>query len=86
MAIDLWSGSIVWQNRIFPKATCLYADGKFIILDENGKLALAFATSEGLQVLSQVELLKHNSWTPPSLVGTNLFLRDRSTVMALDLR
>jgi len=25
------------------------------------------------------------SWTPPTLVGTRLYLRDRRTMMALDL-
>ena len=85
-AMDLRSGTILWQNRDFPKATCLYADGKLIILAEDGSLALAVPTPEGLQILSRIELLKRNAWTPPSLIGSRLHLRDRSTIMTLDLR
>jgi hypothetical protein len=36
-------------------------------------------------VLSQVSLLQNIAWTPPTLVGTHLYLRDRKTIVALDL-
>jgi hypothetical protein len=33
-----------------------------------------------------VPLLQSNAWTVPTLVGTKLYVRDRRTMMALDLR
>ena len=85
MALDLSTGKVAWRERGFAKANLLYADGKLIILDERGMLALATATPEGLEVHSQVKLLEEKSWTAPTLVGTRLYLRDYNTIMALDV-
>jgi hypothetical protein len=61
------------------------AEGRLIILDEDGNLALASLSPEGLQVHAKVALLSNNSWTAPALVGTRLYVRDRKNIMALDL-
>jgi len=84
-AINVKTGKIVWRNRTFPRASILLADGRFVILDEDGQLLLAAVTSEGLTVISKVELLGRQAWTVPSLVGTRLYLRDRKNIMALEL-
>jgi len=84
-AVEAKTGTILWQDRSFAKASFLYADGKFIILDEDGNLALATASPAGLKVHSKIGLLKNLAWTVPTLVGTKLFIRDRKTIMALDL-
>jgi outer membrane protein assembly factor BamB len=84
-AIDVKTGKVLWRNRSFPRASFLFADGRFIILDEDGELMLATATAEGLTVVSKVALLSNKSWTVPSLSGTRLYLRDRKNIMALEL-
>lgn len=84
-AVELKTGRIGWQTRDFAKAQLLYADGKLIILDEDGELGIARATPERFQVLSRASLLKRISWTPPTLVGTRLYVRDRGNATALDL-
>jgi hypothetical protein len=40
---------------------------------------------EGFKVLAKAELLTNLSWTPPTLVGTRLYIRDRKSLMAVDL-
>ena len=85
-AVDVKTGKIAWQDRSFAKANFIYADGKFIVVDEDGNLALADFSAQGLKVLSRVELLHQNAWTVPSLAGSRLYLRDRTTLMVLDLR
>jgi hypothetical protein len=82
---DLHTGEIVWTKRGFPRASCVHADGKLIILDENGKLTLATATPEGLTVLADHTITEKHSLTAPTLVGTTLYVRDRKHIMALDL-
>ena len=57
-AIAAKTGQIVWQERGFAKASFLYADGKFIILDEEGQLALATPSATGLQVNAKVEIFR----------------------------
>ena len=84
-AVNVKTGNVVWRNRSFPRASFLFADGHFIILDEDGHLLLATATAEGLTVTSKAELLQNQSWTVPSLSGTHLYLRDRKNIIALEL-
>src|SRR5262245_3835135 len=84
-AIDVRTGKVLWQDRRFSHANFVYADGKFIILDEDGALGLATPTARGLTVHSQVEILTSRSWTIPTLVGRTLYLRDRKNIMALQL-
>ena len=84
-AVNVKTGNVVWRNRSFPRASFLFADGRFIILDEDGQLLLATPTAEGLTVTSKAELLSGKSWTIPSLSGTRLYLRDRKNIVALDL-
>ncbi len=84
-AINMLTGKIAWRKRGFAKANCVYADGKFIILDEDGQLALATATPEEFVVHSKVALLGRVSWTVPTVVGNNMYIRDKTMIMALDL-
>src|SRR5262245_32221988 len=84
-AIDVKTGKVLWQDRSFSHANFLYADGKFIILDEDGALGLATPTAHGLTVHSRIEILTSRSWTVPRLVSRTLYLRDRKNIMALQL-
>lgn len=85
-AINFKTGKIAWRKRGFAKATCVYADGRFVILDEDGNLALATATPEDFTVHSKLKLVdKGVAWTVPTIVGRNMYIRDKNTIMALDL-
>lgn len=83
--VNLRSGEVAWQQRGFAKAQLVGADDKLILLDEDGTLALIEATPKEFRVLAQTPLLQHLSWTAPTLSGSNLYLRDRKVLMALDL-
>ena len=52
-AVEVTTGKIAWQDRAFARAQLLYADGKLVILDEDGTLGIATVTPEGLQVLAK---------------------------------
>jgi len=84
-AVDMKTGQIAWQDRSFSRAQLLYADGKLIILDEDGTLGLATVSPQGMKVLARAEILTHLSWTPPTLAGTTLYVRDRKNVAAFAL-
>ena len=51
-AVEVKTGRAAWQRRNFAKAQLLHADGKLILLDEDGTLALTTATPQALEVLS----------------------------------
>ena len=84
-AVDLKTGKIAWQDRSFSRAQLLYADGKLILLDEDGNLGLATISPQGLKVLSRAPVLSNVAWTPPTLAGTTLYVRDRKTIAAFNL-
>jgi outer membrane protein assembly factor BamB len=85
-AVDVRTGEELWRERTFGRSQMVYADGKLLVVDEDGDLSLATATAEGLRVHARSALLTSNAWTPPTLVGTTLYLRDRKSLMAVDLR
>jgi len=84
-AVDARSGKIHWQERSIEKATFVWADQKLITLDQDGNLMIAHPSPQGFKIAAKAPLLTHLSWTPPVLVGTRLFIRDRKTLMAVDL-
>jgi len=84
-AVDMRSGKIVWQDRSFSRAQLLYADGKAILLDEDGNLGLVALSPAGLKVLARASILQNLAWTPPTLAGTTLYVRDRKTIAAFNL-
>jgi len=83
--INVKDGKLLWSERGFSRANVLAADGKLIILDEDGNLALAVPSPEKLDVKSKAKLLKKPAWTVPTLVGQTLYMRDNKVIMALDL-
>lgn len=84
-AIDIKTGQMVWQHRGIGRASMVYADGKAILLEEDGDLVLTRLTPEGVTVLSQAKLFDTMSWTAPTLAGATLYARDREKIVALDL-
>ena len=84
-AVDVRSGKIHWQERSIEKATFVWADEKLITLDQDGNLMIAHPSPQGFKIAAKASLLTHLSWTPPVLVGTRVYLRDRRSLMAVDL-
>ncbi|UCE59640.1 MAG: PQQ-binding-like beta-propeller repeat protein [Phycisphaerales bacterium] len=84
-AVHAKTGKIAWRKRGFGHAHLVYTDGRVIVLDEFGTLALATATPDDLTIHSKVKVLETPSWTPPTIAGKRLFARDVKTIVALDL-
>ena len=84
-AVDTHTGKILWRERSLARASFLHAEGRFIMLDEDGTLVLATPSAEGLTIHSEVDLMQNVARTVPTLIGKTLYVRDRKTMMALDL-
>ncbi len=84
-AVDIATGKIHWQQRAISKASFVWADGKLITLDQEGTLMLAEPSPAEFKILAKAPLLTGTAWTPPSLAGTRLYLRDRRSLMAVEL-
>ena len=84
--MNIKTGKVLWRDRNIARSSFLFADGRLILLDEDGNLILAVPTEQGVTIQSKVALLNNNSWTVPTLTGTTLYVRDRKNIMALDLK
>lgn len=84
-AIDWRTGEVLWRHEGFHAVKGVWADGKLVFLDETGTLGLARLEPAGATILATHALLAKEAWTPPSLLGTTLYARDRREVVALDL-
>ena len=85
-SLDAKTGEFAFRHKnLVAKSQLLYADGKLIILDEDGWLYIATPTSDGITIHAKARLLDRVAWTAPSLVGKRLFIRDKKKIMALDL-
>lgn len=84
-ALNLKTGDAPWKERGYTNPQMIYADGKIIVLDESGKLTLATPSADGLKVLSSAQVFTDKAWTIPTLVGTQLYLRNGETIQALDI-
>lgn len=83
-AVELETGRVAWQARDFVKAQLLAADGRLIVVDEDGNLGVGLATPQRFQALAKWPILSSFAWTAPTLAGRTLYVRDRKVIMALD--
>ncbi len=86
MCVNVRTGEIQWKDRKITRANTLLVGDQAILLDEDGVLHLANLSPEGLKVISSFPVLESFSWTPPSIGGTRLYVRDRKTVAAIELK
>jgi outer membrane protein assembly factor BamB len=85
LAVNINTGKRVWLDRTFGPSTYVYADGKVVVLNQDGELGLATLGKKGLQVSSRCQVGEEYSFSAPSLVGKTLYIRDEKHIMALDL-
>ena len=85
VAVDADTGAELWRDRSFARAQMVDGNGTLVIVDEQGEIAVASVSREKLQVHARKELLTPNAWTPPTLVGSTLYVRDRKNILAFDL-
>jgi outer membrane protein assembly factor BamB len=85
-AVDASSGRTAWAERGFGKGSLITASGHLIVLGEDGELALLRADPARADVRARLPALDGTSWTPPSLAGGRLYLRNAREMIALEPR
>jgi outer membrane protein assembly factor BamB len=84
------AGDLKWTsdaaNR-FGLGPFLIADDKIFILEDNGRLTMARASTARYEQLAVVDLLDgKEAWAPMAIADGLLLLRDWKTMICLDLR
>lgn len=85
VAHNVKTGETAWKERGFSEANVIQADGKVVLLDEEGQLGIATMSPEKLTVHASYGVLEKPAWTAPTLVGTRVYVRDTTTIKAIDL-
>ena len=68
------------------RANTLLIGDRVVILDEDGVLNLATLSPDGYKEISKSQVLENLAWTPPSIAGTRLYVRDRKSIAAIELK
>ena len=83
--MDVATGEILWKSRELGRCNVVRVGHRIIALDEEGQLVLARISRESLKILGRHKLFDERAWTPPTLVGKRLFVRNRTHILAVDL-
>ncbi len=70
------TGKVVWRKRGLGCGSLMIADGKLLLLTEDGKLVLAKATSDGFEELAESDFLEGRCWTVPVLFNGHVYGRN----------
>jgi PQQ-like domain len=78
------TGKICWSTSDVGHAAVLAADGKLLLLNDEGWLILARADATAYKELARTQLFKREiCWTPPTLWQGRLFVRSPSRAVCL---
>ncbi|MFH1706709.1 MAG: PQQ-binding-like beta-propeller repeat protein [Planctomycetota bacterium] len=85
--IEFASGAEKWSERGLGKASLVIADGKLIVLSEDGRLVIANAVPTGFVKLGEVAILTKTCWTPPILANGRIYARNNTgSMVCVDMK
>ena len=74
--IDFTTGKLAWRQRGLGCGSLLIADGKLLVLTEDGTLVLAKASPDGYVELARSAFLEGRCWTVPVLSDGRVYGRN----------
>jgi outer membrane protein assembly factor BamB len=83
---DPKTGKVQWSEENFPVANLIAADGKLVIVTDNGNLILASASPRSYRELGRTKLAGTETRALPALANGLLYVRDTKTLKCVDLR
>jgi outer membrane protein assembly factor BamB len=84
--VALKTGKSVWREEHFGAGTVTVAGNNLLVLRETGELILAAATPEKWSVKNRAQILGSQVRAYPALAYSTLLARDKSKLIAVDLR
>ncbi len=81
------TGEVKWEKKGFGHAPLMAADGKLIIMEEQGNLIVAEASPKVFKELARAKVLDGQCWTCPVLCGGRLYCRNTGgDLVCLDVK
>lgn len=88
VCLDL-NGRVMWSSGAahrFGIGPFIVADGKILVMNDDGNLTMAKASPEAYQELAHAKVLNgHDAWGPMAIAGSRLICRDLTRMVCLDL-
>ena len=85
-AVDLKTGKVRWSQEQFRAGSILLAGTRLLIMREGGELVLAEASPAAFKPLARAQVLPAVVRAFPALDNGILYVRNETTMVALDLR
>lgn len=70
------TGEVKWTDKASGKGALMLADGKLIVLSENGELLVADATPEAFKPISRTQVVGKTCWAAPVLANGKIYCRN----------
>lgn len=86
VCLEMATGEQKWKERGFQKGALTLADGKLIILGEQGVLALAEPSPAEYKEISKFSPLSGKCWSAPVVAGGRVYIRNEQVMKAFALR
>lgn len=86
VCLNLATGKKVWEQRGFGCGALMAADGKLLIMGDEGRLSVAEATPDAYREKAQTKVFDDHTWTMPVLAHGRIYCRgEAGEVVCLDV-
>jgi outer membrane protein assembly factor BamB len=85
-AVELRTGKVRWSQEQFRAGSIILAGSRLLIMRENGELVLADATPDAFRPRARAQVLPAVVRAFPALANGIMYVRNETTLAALDLR
>lgn len=75
--LDAATGAAKWTQNGFGEGSLAMADGKLIVLAQDGKVVIAEATTAGFKEVASGQAVKGPCWTVPVLANGKIYARSK---------
>jgi outer membrane protein assembly factor BamB len=87
VCMDAANGKVKWKERGLGCGSLLIADGKLIVLSDEGELVTAPVSTEGFKPTAKARVIEGKCWTVPVLSHGRVYCRNAAgDLVCLDLR
>jgi outer membrane protein assembly factor BamB len=87
VCMDAVTGAVKWKERGLGCGSLMMADGKLIVLSDEGELVIAPASPDGFKPTAKARVIEGKCWTVPVLSHGRVYCRNADgDVVCVDLR
>jgi len=83
--LDAKTGQGVWRRGGFGHGSLTYVGGQFLVLGENGRLALVEANPQAYVEKATAQIADGKHWTVPTYIDGKLYVRNEENLFGFEL-